>query len=83
MLSLTAHLRVREAVSNLCDTEIVDILSGIVDCKLVVNLKTPGRSGVKRSNTNNTNVTETPTCFNKFRPSENGRQNDRVHVNRA
>ena len=28
-------------ISNFCDIEIVDILSGIVESKLVVNLKTP------------------------------------------
>ena len=39
----------------------------------MVSLKPPDRSGVKRSNTNNTNTTETPTCFNKFRPSEIGK----------
>ena len=52
------------------DKEIVDILSGTVDSSNLVNLKTRDRSGVKRSNTNNTNITETPTSFNKFRPSE-------------
>ena len=39
----------------------------------MVSLKPPDRSGVKRSNTNITNTTETPTCFNKFRPSEIGK----------
>ena len=28
-------------ISNFCDIEIVDILCGIVESKLVVNLKTP------------------------------------------
>ena len=59
-------------ISHFCDTEIVDILSGTVDYTLVVNLKTPDRSGVKRSNTNNASITQTPICFNKFRPPENG-----------
>ena len=54
-------------IPNFCDAEIVDILSGTVDSKLVANQKTPGRSGVKRSNTNNRNITETPTSFNKFK----------------
>ena len=64
-------------LSNL-NTEIVDIFSGTVDPKLVVNLKTRDGSGVKRSNTNNTNITETPTCFNKFRPSENGKTDSKI-----
>ena len=41
-------------IFNFCDTEIVDILSGSVDYKLVVNLKIPDRSWVKCPNTNNT-----------------------------
>ena len=53
-------------ISNFCDTEIVDILPGTVDSKLVVNSKPPDRSGVKCSNNNNTNITETPS-FNKFK----------------
>ena len=39
------------------DTEIVHILSGTVDSNLVVNFKTPHRSGATRFNTSNT---ETP-----------------------
>ena len=57
-------------ISDFYDTEIVDVLSGALDFKLVVNLKPPDRSGVVL-NTNNTNITETPTSFNKFKPSKN------------
>ena len=65
-------------ISNFYDTEIVDILSGNVDFKLVVNLKTSDRSGVKRSNTDNTNITETSTHFNNFRPPENGKTDSKT-----
>ena len=65
-------------ISNFRDIEIVDILSGTVDSKLAVSLKTPDRSVVKRSNTNNTNITETPTSFNKFRPSENDKTDSKI-----
>ena len=65
-------------ISNFCDTEIVDILSGTVGYKLEVNLKTPDRSGVNCSNTNNANITETLTCLNKFRPSENGKTDSKI-----
>ena len=57
-------------ISDFCDTEIVDVLSGALDFKLVVNLKPPDRPGVVL-NTNNTNITETPTSFNKSKPLEN------------
>ena len=53
-------------IPNLQDTEIVEILSGTVDSSLVANLKTHDRSGIKRSNTNNKNTTETSTSFNKL-----------------
>ena len=65
-------------ISNFHDIETVDILSGTVDSNFVVNLKTPDRSGVKRSNTDNTNITQTPTSFNKFRPSENGKTDSKI-----
>ena len=60
-------------ISNFFDSEIVDIHSAALDYKLVVNLKNPDILGVKPSNTNNTNITETPTCLNKFRLLENGK----------
>ena len=41
-------------ISNFCDTEIVDIFSGTVDSKLVVNFKPHDRSRVERPNTNDT-----------------------------
>ena len=65
-------------ISNFCDTEIVDILSRTADYKLVVNLKAPDRSRAKRSNTNDRNVTKTPTCLNKFRSSENGKSDSKI-----
>ena len=65
-------------ISNFHDIETVDILSGTVHSNFVVNLKTPDRSGVKRSNTDNTNITQTPTSFNKFRPSENGKTDSKI-----
>ena len=46
-------------ISNCPDAEIVDILSGTVDFNLVATLKIFSGSGVKRSNTNNRNITET------------------------
>ena len=77
---------------NLSNTEIADILSGTVYSKLLVNLKTSDRSGVKSSDTNNTNITDTPTSFNKFRLPENGKTDSKItesiyirfsHLNRA
>ena len=65
-------------ISNFDNIEIIDILSGTVDSKFVLQLKTPDRTGVKRSNTNNTSITETPTSFNKFRPSENGKTDSKI-----
>ena len=65
-------------MSNFCDTEIVNVLSATVDSKLVVNLKTPGRSGAKGSNINNANATEVPSCFNKFRPSKIGKTDSKI-----
>ena len=41
--------------------------SGTVDSNLVVDLKIPDRSGVKCSNTNNTNITETDLIFQAIR----------------
>ena len=67
-------------ISNFCDIETVDILSGIVDSKLMVNLKTPDRTRAKRSNTNKKNITERPIYFNKFMPSENGKNDNKIHV---
>ena len=64
--------------SNFCETETVNILYGTADYKLVVNLKTPERSGVKRPNANNINFTEARTCFNKFRPLENGKTGSKI-----
>ena len=58
--------------------KIVDILSGNVDSNFAVNLKPPDRSGVKCSNTNDTNITETPTSFNEFRPSENCKTDSKI-----
>ena len=54
-------------IFNFCDTEIGDIVSRTVDYKLAVNWKTLDRSGVKRPNTNNTNITETLTRLSKLR----------------
>ena len=65
-------------ISNFYDTDIVDILSGTVDSKLVINIKSPDRSGVKHSNTNNTNITETPTSFNKFKRSEKDKTDNKI-----
>ena len=65
-------------MSNFRDMEIVDILSGSVNSNLVVNLKTPDRWRVKRSNTNNTNITQTSTSFNKFRPSEKSKTDSKI-----
>ena len=65
-------------ISNFCDTEIVDILFGTADSDLVVNLETPDRSEVKHSNTNNTNIIEAPTSFNKFKSSENGKTDGKI-----
>ena len=50
---------------HFCDTKIADILSEAVDFKLVEKFKSTDRSGVNRSKTNNTNITETPGCFGK------------------
>ena len=65
-------------IFNLRYTEIVDILSGTVDFNLVVDLKTPDRSEVKRSKAYNTNVTEASTSFNKSRPQENGKTDSKI-----
>ena len=53
-------------VSTFSDTEIV------VDPNFVVNWKTLDGSGVKWSNTSKGRL-ETPTSFNTFKPSENGK----------
>ena len=41
-------------------------------------LKTPNRSRVKRSNTNNTNINDIPTSVVKFRPSENDKTEGKI-----
>ena len=56
----------------------VDFFSGTADYKLVVNLKTTARSGAKHSNRNEKNITETPTCLNKFRLWENGKTDSKI-----
>ena len=43
-------------ISNFCDIETVDILSGTLDSKFVVSLKTSDTTRVEHSNTNNTNI---------------------------
>ena len=43
---------------NFRETEIVDSLSRTVNSNLVINLKPPYRSGIKRPNTKNTTTTE-------------------------
>ena len=62
-------------ISNFCNLE---ILPRTVDSKLVVNLKPPHKTGVRRSNTNNTNITVRPISFNKFRPSKNGKTDSKI-----
>ena len=44
----------------------------------MVNLKTPDRTGVKLSNTNNTDITKRPTSFNKFSELENGKTDSKI-----
>ena len=65
-------------ITNFWNIEIVDILFGTVDSKLVVNLNAPDRTGVKRSNTNNINITLKPSSFNKSRPSENCKTDSKI-----
>ena len=65
-------------MSNFCHTEIVHVLSRTVKSKLVINLKTLDGTGVKRSNTNNTSISETPTSFHKNRLSENGKTDSKI-----
>ena len=50
---------------HFCDTKTAGILYETVDIKVVEKFKSTDRSGVKRSKTNNTNITETPGCFDK------------------
>ena len=66
-------------ISYFCDTEIVDNHLGTVDPNFVVNLKTPHRSGVTHSNTNNS---ETPTIVSKFKPPQNDKTDRKMKEER-